>query len=116
MNYTNSIPIYLQVVDSIKEKLVTGEIGPGDKLPSGRDLALQYTINPNTAARVYQTLETEKLCFSRRGLGTFATEDPDRIRELRNEMAQQLIEHFLEGMKRIGIPREAAAAMLGSRS
>ena len=116
MNYTNSIPIYLQVVDSIKEKLITGEIGPGDKLPSGRDLALQYTINPNTAARVYQTLEAEQLCFSRRGLGTFATEDPVRVKSLKNEMAQSLIEHFLEGMQRIGIPPEEAADMLGNRS
>ena len=115
MNFTNSTPIYRQVVDSIKEKMVTGEIAPGEKLPSGRDLALQYTINPNTAARVYQTLETEQLCFSRRGLGTFATEDPVRIQNLRGEMAQNLIEHFLEGMERLGIPREEAVIMLENR-
>ena len=61
MNYTTSVPIYLQVVDSIKEKIITRRIKPGEKLPSGRDLALQYTINPNTAARVYQTLEQEQV-------------------------------------------------------
>ena len=112
MNYTTSAPIYLQVVDSIKEQIVTGELSPGDKLPSGRDLALRYTINPNTAARVYQTLEQEALCFTRRGLGTFVTEDTARIAELRDEMAQAIINNFLNGIDRLGISREQAINMI----
>ena len=112
MTYTTSAPIYLQVVDSIKEKIITGKIAPGDKLPSGRDLALEYTINPNTAARVYQTLEQDRICYTRRGLGTFVTEDPERIRMLRDEMAQTVLQSFLDGMERLGITREEAIQMI----
>ncbi|MBP3881456.1 MAG: GntR family transcriptional regulator [Lachnospiraceae bacterium] len=112
MKYISSVPIYLQVVNSIKEKIITGELSPGDKLPSGRELALQYTINPNTAARVYQTLEQEQVCFTRRGLGTFVTEDGERIRLLREEMAGTLVRQFLEGMKRLGITEDEVMEMI----
>ncbi len=112
MNYSASVPIYLQVMDSIKEKIVTGKIPPGEKLPSGRDLALQYTINPNTAARVYQMLEQEQVCFTRRGLGTFVTEDHDRIIRLKEEMAEKLLREFMDGLAKLGISGEEAAEMI----
>ena len=111
-SYNASVPIYLQVVHSIKEKIATGKISPGDKLPSGRELALQYTINPNTAARVYQTLEQEQLLFTKRGLGSFVTEDTDRIALIKEEMAQELLAAFLEGIERLGIPLEDAIEMI----
>ncbi len=112
MKYTTSTPIYMQVADSVKEKIVTGEISPGEKLPSGRDLALAYTINPNTAARVYQILEQEQVSFTKRGLGTFVTEDPERIRLLRSEMAEQLLDQFINGIERLGITKEEAIDMI----
>ena len=59
MQFDNSLPIYQQVVTAIKKEIAAGRITPGEKLPSCRDLALQYRINPNTAARVYQVLETD---------------------------------------------------------
>ena len=62
MEFENSKPIYLQVIDDIKRKMVMGVIPPGDKLPSVRDLALTYTINPNTASRVYREMEMMSLC------------------------------------------------------
>ena len=112
MKYITSIPIYLQVVDSIKEKIVTGTLSPGERLPSGRDLAQQYTINPNTSVKVYQTLEQEELCFTRRGLGTFVTEDSSRIDRLREEMAQNLLNEFLARIRRLGISKEKAVSMI----
>ena len=87
-------------------------MSPGEKLPSGRDLALMYTINPNTAARVYQTLEQQKLLFTKRGLGSFVTEDQERVIALREEMAQELLRDFLEGLDRLGISREDAIEMI----
>lgn len=111
-DFNASVPIYLQVVHSIKEEITTGKISPGDKLPSGRELALKYTINPNTAARVYQTLEQEQLLFTKRGLGSFVTEDIDKIAAIKTEMAQELLDAFLEGMERLGITPEEAIEMI----
>ena len=112
MQYDPNTPIYLQVVTAIKTDIVTGRRGPGEKLPGGREMAVIYTINPNTAARVYQELEREGLCETRRGLGTFVTEDGERVKALREEMARQAARTFLEKMKQLGIGREEAAGMI----
>lgn len=71
MDYKANIPIYLQVIDDIKKRILTGEIKLGDKLPSTRELAVQYTVNPNTAARIYNELEQCGLCYTKRGLKGF---------------------------------------------
>ena len=112
MIYDTALPIYLQVITCIKQDIVTGKLAPGDKLPSGRDLALKYTINPNTAARVYQELERQGLCFTRRGLGTFITEDVSMLSALREEMADDLLLKFLEGMRQLGISAEEASGLI----
>lgn len=112
MQYDPNSPIWLQVMTAIKTDIVTGNRAPGEKLPGGRDLALQYTINPNTAARVYQELEKEGLCETRRGLGTFVTEEEARIAALRQEMARQAVRQFLDQMNALGISRRQAAEML----
>ena len=112
MQFDSTRPIWLQVMRELEISIVTGERGPGEKLPGGRDLALAYTINPNTAARVYQILEQEQVSFTRRGLGTFVTEDPERIRLLRSEMAEQLLDQFLNGIERLGITKEEAIDMI----
>ena len=116
MKFDPSVPIYLQVVDAIKNDLVTGRILPGDKLPSGRDLAMQYTINPNTAARVYQEMDRQQLCFTKRGMGTFATEDAERIAQLKTEMAEQLLSQFLDGCSALGISKDDAIRMIKERT
>ena len=102
MDFKTELPIYLQVMTHIKRDIITGVIHPGEKLPSVRDLALQYTINPNTASRVYRELEAENICFTRRGMGTFVTEDTERINRMKRETAQELIQQFMEGMAHLG--------------
>ena len=51
MEYVTELPIYLQVIRDLEKKIIQGKLKPGDRLPSGRDLAVQYKINQNTAAR-----------------------------------------------------------------
>ena len=51
MRYENDRPIYLQVIEDISRRLIQGELILGEKLPSVRELAVQYQINPNTASR-----------------------------------------------------------------
>ncbi|MFR4419091.1 MAG: GntR family transcriptional regulator, partial [Ruminococcus sp.] len=46
MEFQNNYPIYLQIADDIKRRIVIGELHPGDKLPSNTDLAVSYTVNP----------------------------------------------------------------------
>jgi GntR family transcriptional regulator len=102
MSFNSNTPIYLQVIESIKKELVLGILKPGDKLPSTRELAIQYNINPNTAARVYNEMELSQLCFTKRGLGTFVTESIETISSIKSDMANQLITHFVDEMTELG--------------
>ena len=112
MQYDPNSPIWLQVMTSLQMDILTGRRPPGAKLPGGRDLALLYTINPNTAARVYQELEKEGLCETKRGLGTFVTSDEGRIAALREKMARQAVQNFLENMEKLGISRAEAQRLI----
>ena len=108
MKFDPNSPIWLQVATDLETNIAAGRILPGDKLPGGRELALSYSINPNTAARVYQELEKKRLCATRRGMGTFGTEDGERIAALREEMAGKAIADFLRKMENLGISRQEA--------
>ena len=106
MEYDSRTPIYLQVIDRIRKRMVQGEIRPGDKLPSTRALALEYGVNPNTAARIYNEMETMGLCYTERGLGTFMTQDESVIWQLRRDMADQMIRQFVNEMSALGFSPE----------
>lgn len=106
MEFSASTPIYLQVVEEIKRMLISGELKPGDKLWSARDMAVRYQINPNTAARVYKELELQKLCFTKRGLGTYLTEEAGIAEKLKKEKAEQLLEDTMATFLGLGYTKE----------
>lgn len=106
MEFINNIPIYLQVINDIKRDIVNGILSMGEKMPSGRDLALKYKINPNTASRIYRELETDNICFTKRGLGTFVTEDRETVTRIRDEMSEDFVVNFIRGMKSLGFSKE----------
>jgi len=112
MEFNNNIPIYIQVINEIKKDMVNGVLALGEKLPSGRELAYKYKINPNTANRIYKEMESEEICFTKRGLGTYVTEDVNKLKNIREEMASSLLEHFIEGMKQLGFTKEELIQLL----
>lgn len=106
MEFNNNIPIYIQVMEKIKQDIIKGKIKSGDKMPSSRDYANELGINFNTVARVYKEMEMEEILFTKRGLGTFITESTERIGNLRYEMAKIQIDTFINGMKQIGFTKK----------
>lgn len=106
MEFDNNLPIYIQVIQDIKRDIMRGSLRLGEKLPSGRDLALKYKINPNTSSRIYKELEMLELCFTKRGLGTYVTEEESKVKEIKEEMAENLIRKFIDGMKDLGFIKE----------
>ncbi len=106
MEFSTNTPIYLQVVEEIKRMLINGELQPGEKLWSARDMALRYQINPNTAARVYKELEMQNLCFTKRGLGTYLTEEAGIAERLKKEKAEQLLEDTVKTFLGLGYTKE----------
>lgn len=106
MEFKNNSPIYLQVIDDIKHRIGSGGLRLGEKLPSTRELAVLYQINPNTAVRVYNEMEGMGICFTRRGLGTFVTEDEEKFYSIKKEMAQDYVKNYVNGMSGLGINKE----------
>ena len=106
LEFNNSIPIYLQVIEKIKQDIVSGRLKPGEKLLSSREYSNELGINFNTVARVYKELEIEEIVFTKRGLGTFITESTSQIEDLRYKMAKNQISTFIEGMIQIGYTKE----------
>ena len=78
-------PIVRQIVDAVRMQIATGELQPGDQLPSVRGLAQQLTINPNTVAKAYAELATEGWVDSRQGLGLFVAPPRQRLSEAERE-------------------------------
>ena len=88
-------PIYLQIMEEIKKRSVRGQYNPGSQLPSVREMAKEMEVNPNTIAHVYRELEREGFIFTRRGQGSFITEDSGKVDAERNRMAESATQRFL---------------------
>lgn len=101
-NFDPNTPIYIQIMDFIKLDIVNKKIRGGEKMKSVRELAEELQVNPNTVQRAYQELERENIMSTQRGTGKFVTTDEEKINSLRNNMAQQVIESFINGMKNLG--------------
>lgn len=104
--FDENLPIYMQIMDYIKKKIIKGEIKGGDKLPSVRELSTELTVNPNTISRAYQELEREGLTFTQRGMGTFITEDSNSIYDLKKSMAAELVSKFVSQIRELGFNNE----------
>lgn len=102
----NDRPIYLQLMDRIRQDIVAGLYAPGDKLPSVRELALIASVNPNTMQKALSELEREGLVYSQRTSGRFITEDEKMIKQLKNDLAIEQIRKFFEQMKQLGFQEE----------
>ena len=102
MEFNNSIPIYLQIIDNIKQDIVVGKLKAGQKMSSVRELAGTLKVNPNTIQRVYQELDREKITFTKRGMGTYVTEEEKIISSLKEELSKKIILDFKEGMNKLG--------------
>jgi GntR family transcriptional regulator len=107
--FSGTAPIYHQIVQRICSQIVRGDMLPGDKLPSVRELAVQFGVNPNTAQRVYMELERLAITEARRGQGTFVTEDQELLRTLRDQLKNDKIQTFIADMQNMGFTPEEIA-------
>lgn len=101
-DFDSATPIYLQLAERIQRQIVRGDLKPGEKLPSVRDMGVQSGVNPNTVQRTYRELEAMGIVETRRGQGTFVSENPEVLQTLRESLKRAEISRFVEGMKAMG--------------
>jgi GntR family transcriptional regulator len=97
-------PIYIQLVDQIKAQIASGQLAPGDQLPTVRALATELRINFNTVARAYRILDEERIISTQQGRGTYITEKPPpKVTErMRRESLETLARRYVEEAIRLG--------------
>ena len=103
--FDNNKPIYLQLVDIIKLKIISKELKPGSKLSSVRDMAQEFGVNPNTMQKALAELERRGLVYSVRTSGRFITQDSNIIKDTQTTLAKDEIKEFLEKMQKIGFDK-----------
>src|SRR5690625_4607089 len=112
VQWSDGAPIYRQLKERVIAMMLDGELKPGDALPSVRQVAADYQLNPITVSRAYQELVDEALVEKRRGLGMFVTEEASR-KLLGNERDRFLNEEWplvLERIRRLGLSAEELLA------
>lgn len=114
--FRSDAPIYAQLIDQIKQGIVSGELPPGERLPSVRDLATEAGVNPNTMQRSLTELEREGLVFSQRTSGRFVTEDRNMIEEAKRGLAEIQIKKFLAAMTSLGFGKEEILALVSRQT
>jgi len=104
--FTTDRPIYLQLIDQIKLRVINGTYKPGDKVPSVREIAMEAGVNPNTVQRAFLELERSGILSTQRTLGRFVTDNKSDIQSNRNGMAKEQARVFVEKMKELGLTGE----------
>lgn len=105
IQWSDGAPIYRQLKDRVIAMMLDGVLKPGDALPSVRQVAAEYQLNPITVSRAYQELADEALVEKRRGLGMYVTEEAAK-KLLSSERDRFLREEWplvLERIQRLGL-------------
>ena len=101
-----NMPIYVQIMNSVKEAIAAGELAPAQRIPSVRELAGDFEVNPNTMQRALNELEREGLLVSERTAGRFVTKDAELINQLKKTMAARAADNFRKEMEALGFTHE----------
>ena len=105
IDFRSGIPIYLQVVERIKERLASGQLRPGDQLPTVRSLAQELRVNFNTIARAYRIMDESGIISTQQGRGTYILEmpPPEVIGSIRANALQDLTLRYIADAERLGV-------------
>ena len=110
--FDNDRPIYIQLVEQLKEYIVSGKFRAGEKLPSVREFAMQIKVNPNTVQKALAEIESQKLIYTERTNGKFVTENEELIENVKKELANQKVQKYFQDMHKLGIDKEQAITYL----
>jgi GntR family transcriptional regulator len=112
LDFRSHVPIYLQIVERMQALIATGALGPGDQLPTVRQLAADLRVNFNTIARAYRMLDEAGVISTQQGRGTFVLDPPlpDRAVALRRKALMDITRTFLREANQMGFePAEVEA-------
>ena len=114
--WSDGAPIYRQLKERVIAMMLDGVLKPGDALPSVRQVAADYQLNPITVSRAYQELADEALVEKRRGLGMFVTEEASK--KLRSSERERFLQEewplVVERIERLGLSARDLLQSIGN--
>ena len=104
MDFHSEKPIYLQITDMISDRILSGELKDGDRIPSVREYGAEIGVNPNTMVRVYEKLTADGVIFNKRGIGYFVSENASEtvLSARRKEFLEKEVPAILQRMRLLG--------------
>ncbi|MGE5572865.1 MAG: GntR family transcriptional regulator [Bacillota bacterium] len=113
VSYSNPVPLYRQIVDQIREKVLSGELAPGESLPSIRQLAEDAGTSVITTKRAYSELEAEGIIVTRAGLGSFVADlDAERMKAIRMRVLGERLSEIVADARASGVNDEELLRLL----
>ena len=108
INLESGVPIYMQLVDRIKQMVVSGQLLPGQQLPTIRQLAIDLRVNYNTVGRAYLILDQEGVISTQQGRGTFVASrlDEGQVQKLRMGKLRSMFGQAIREAHALGYSRE----------
>ena len=102
----NNRPVYIQLVEQLRMKIISGEIELDSKLDSVRSLAADVMVNPNTMQKALAELEREGFVYSKRTSGRFVTDNKELIEKERKNLVKDNVKKTLDTLINLGYTNE----------
>ena len=108
MDFNSNKSIYLQICDSVYERIICGKLQPDERIPSVREYGAEIGVNPNTIMRSYEKLTSEGIIYNKRGIGYFTASDArERVLEAqKKQFIEEELPMVMHRMKLLGISEE----------
>ena len=113
LNSRSPVPLYEQIATRVRVAVASGELSPGDALPSVRQVAGRARINPATVVQAYRELEADGFVEMRQGAGTFVQEVlPEKRSKERSRQVRDLVQRMMGEAARLGLDTEEIVAAI----
>ncbi|MCR5797995.1 GntR family transcriptional regulator [Eubacterium xylanophilum] len=101
----SSKPIYIQLIEVLETRIVSGEYQPGQKVPSVRELAGEAGVNPNTMQKALVELENKGMIVTNRTSGRYVTENREILDSVKESNVDEFVKEFIKGMIALGFTK-----------
>lgn len=108
----NNKPVYIQIVEQLKMKIISGDIELGSKLDSVRNLASEAMVNPNTMQKALAELERQGFVYSKRTSGRFVTDNNELIDIERKKIVKKNVKQSLETLVNLGYTNDEIISLV----
>ena len=108
----SGLPIYTQLLEELKRRIVSGQYEPGEKFLPVRELAQEAKVNPNTMQKALAELERQNLVYAVRTTGRYITEDIQLIEQTKDEFARSHVQTYYKEMSTLGYEKRDMVRMI----